>query len=72
MNLHVHLFVGCSDGRLVGRSVCHNFLKGRDRKLRFHAPIGAIAIFKETIINNKINRIQDLFFMSARGPRDQR
>ena len=29
-----------SVGRSVGRSVCH-FLKGRDGKLHFHAPVGA-------------------------------
>ena len=34
MNPHARLLVGC----LFGRSVCHNFLKGRE--VHFHDPIG--------------------------------
>ena len=35
--------VSPSDGWLVGRSVCYNFLKGN---FHFHAPIGALVFFE--------------------------
>ena len=39
--------VRVSVGRLVGPSVCHNFRK--ERKLHFHAPIGALDVYNTYI-----------------------
>ena len=43
MSPHVHLSVGSSAS--VGRSVCHNFLKGKEVKLTLHSLIGALVLY---------------------------